>query len=110
MEKGNQTEYSIEYFSERSTVGKWKQVQYISINSDYWKKKLKAKQIELAPLGLGFEVGSIYKKIGARMIVPIDQTNTKFGKRNENLIGKMVVTETGIRVIDGEVELNYPLN
>ncbi len=100
---------SVDYFSEKSTIGKWKSKHSISIASEEWKKALRAKQEEMSRLGLGFDVTSISNKITVRMVVPINQPDPKFGGRNQNLIGKVVRTE-GIRVVEDEIEIDYPLN
>lgn len=109
LEKGNSATYAVDYFSERSTIGKWKSEQSISIASEDWKKELKMKQEEMSRLGLGFDVESISNKIEVQMVVPINQPDSRFGDRNQNLSGKAVSSE-GLRVIEAEKEIDYPLN
>lgn len=109
LEKGNSDTYSVDYFSETSTIGKWKSNQSISIASEKWKMALKAKQEEMSKIGLGFDVASISNKIEVRMVVPINQPDPKFGNRNQNLTGKAVKTND-IRVIKDKIEINYPLD
>lgn len=101
--------YSVDYFSEKSAIGKWKSKQSISIASEKWKKALRAKQEEMSRLGLDFDVASISNKIAVSMVVPVNQPDPKFGDRNQNLIGKVVSTK-GIRVVKDEIEIDYPLN
>ena len=108
LEKGNPAEYSVDYFSEKGTIGKWKSKHRISIDSKKWKSALRAKQEEMSRLGLGFDVASISDKITVRMVVPINQPDPRFGKRNSKLTGKAVRT-TGLRVVDDEIEIDYPL-
>ncbi|MBD2189707.1 hypothetical protein [Pseudanabaena mucicola] len=105
LENGNSETYSIDYFSEKSTIEKWKSKQSIFIASEKWKMALKDKQEEMSNLGLGFDVASISNKINVRMVVPINQSDPKFGNRNQNLIGKAVKTEN-IRVVEDEIEIN----
>lgn len=109
LEKDNQATYSVDYFSEKSTVGKWRSVHSISIDNQLWKSALRAKQEEMAKLGLGFDVASISNKIEMRMVAPINQTDPRFGVRNSNLSGKAVRT-TGVRVVEDEIEIDYPLD
>lgn len=109
LEKGNPAAYSVDFFSEKSTIGKWKSKHSISIASEKWKTALRAKQEEMSRFGLGFDVASISDKITARMVVPINQPDPKFGNLNQNLTGKAVRTK-GIRVVEDEIEIDYPLN
>ena len=109
LEKGNSDEYSVDYFSEKGTIGKWKSIHRISIDSKKWKAALRTKQEEMSRLGLGFDVASISDKIEVRMVVPINQPDPRFGKRNSNLTGK-AVRASGLRVVEDEIEIDYPLD
>ncbi len=109
LEKGNPVMYSVDYFSEKSTVGKWISEHQISVDSNKWKAALRAKQEKMSRLGLGFDVASISDKITVRMVVPISQPDPRFGKRNSKLTGKAVRT-TGLRVVEDEIEIDYPLD
>lgn len=109
-EKGVSSNYSADYFSEKSNVEKWTSKEYeISIDSDKWRSSLKNKQVKMSRLGIGFEVGSISDKIKVRMVVPINQSNSRFGERNSRLKGAMV-KNTGFRIIEDENVIHYPLN
>ncbi len=110
LEKGSSIVYGVDYFTEKSTVGAWKESKTISLKNDLWMKELKEKQVKLKPLGLGFEVGSINKKISVDFTVPINQTDSKFGKWNSNLKGKAITKEGNWNLIRNEIELDYPLN
>lgn len=61
LEKGNAATYSVDYFSEKSTVGTWKLLHIVSIDSDKWKSALREKQEKMSRLGhlpvLWFENG-----------------------------------------------------
>ena len=109
LEKGNTAAYSVDYFSEKSTVRKWKSKHRISVDSGKWKSALREKQEKMSRLGLGFDVASINEKITARMVAPINQPDPRFGKQNSKLTGK-AVRATGLRVIEDEIEIDYPLN
>jgi len=107
MEKG--TEYARDYFSEKSTVGKWRLKHNIYISNEKWKTGFKSHLKKMSRFGLGFDVASISDMITVRMVAPIRQLDPQFGKQNENLIG-MAVKTNGIRVVDDEVQINYPLD
>jgi len=109
LKKGDSNTYPLDYFSEKSTIGKWKSEHSISIADEVWETALKARQEKMSRLGIGFDVASISDKIMVRMVVPINQPDPKFGDQNQNLTGKAVSTK-GIRVVEDEVEIDYPLN
>ena len=109
LEKDNTATYSVDYFSEKSTVGKWKSKHRISVDSEKWKSALREKQEKMSRLGLGFDVASISGKFTVRMVVPINQPDPRFGKRNSKLTGK-AVRATGLRVVEDEIEIDYPLD
>jgi len=45
------------------------------------------------------------------MVVPINQSDPKFGDRNKNLTGKAVtILEEDLRVVRDEIEIDYPMN
>ncbi len=109
FEKGNTSEYSHDYFSEKSTAYKWSKTQKISIDPDKWKSSLREKKKDLSRIGLGFQVGSISEKISISMVVPINQPSSEFGENNSKLTGKAVHTK-GLRVVEKEVEFQSPLD
>jgi len=122
LEKGNPDTYSVDYFSEKSTIGKWKLEHRISIASEKWKTALRTKQENLSRVGLGFDVASISDNITVHMVVPINQPDPRFGERNSNLTGKAVtMASKGGRSITGkvvgpmyvvkdEITIEYPLD
>jgi hypothetical protein len=106
LEKGSTAKYSVDYFSEKSNIKKWRSKHQISIDSQKWKSELRALQEKMSGYGAGFDVASISDKITVRMVVPINQHDPNFGKRNSNLTGKAV---SGSSLRD-EVEIDYPLD
>ena len=110
LEKGNSDRYSLDYFSEKSTIGKWKLEHRISIASENWENALRTKQEKMSRIGLGFDVASISDKITVRMVVPVNQPDPRFGELNSNLIGKAVRASGNIRVVEDEIEISYPLD
>jgi hypothetical protein len=121
LKKGNSDRYSVDYFSEKNTIGKWKLKHRISIASEKWETALKTEQEQLSRIGLGFDVTSISDEIGVSMVVPINQPDPEFGERNSNLTGKAVTmaskggkTITGdivgpMYVVEDKIEIDYPL-
>ncbi len=69
-EKGNSSEYAVDYLSEQSTIGDWKEVRKILIDDEKWKTDLAKKQEELAAAGLGFDVDRISDSIEIYSVVP----------------------------------------
>jgi len=99
LRNDNSTTYSENYFSERSTIGKWKSEHNISIADEVWKTALRNRQESVSRSGysLGIksiDVESISDKITASMVVPINQPDPKFGDRNKNLTGKAITVFT----------------
>ena len=107
-EEGSSTEYSINYLSEKSTVGKWKNEQNITVDNNKWESDLKQKQEKFIGTDLGFNIGKISDSIRVSATVPINQNNPKFGERNSKLRGEVVNTD-GLRTIYEEVVIFYPL-
>lgn len=110
LEKGSPDRYSVDYFSEKSTIGKWKLKHRISISSEKWKTALRTKQEKLSRIGLGFDVASISNKITVSMVVPVNQPDPRFGKLNSKLTGKAVTTTGNIRIVEDEITIDYPLD
>ena len=108
FEEGSSTEYSHDYFSEKSTVGKWRSNHLIRLSNAKWKSSLEAHRKKMSRMGLGFNISNIANVIEVRAVVPINQPNPKFGNGNADLIGSRVENK-GLRVVKGEVELEYPL-
>lgn len=109
-EKGDDAEYPIEYYSERSTVGKWKLKKTIFLNNKKWQEKLLKKQKEMEKMGLGFEVSKISNDIVIRFVVPVRQNNPLFGLNNKNLFGKCVKSKGKIKIVDDTVRFHYLIN
>jgi hypothetical protein len=107
-EKGNASNYSIEYFTDTATVAKWRSPQTVQVDNAQWKRDLTSKQKEMSRIGLGFDVAWISDDIEVRMVVPLNQSNPRFGKRNEHLSGS-AVRKDGLKVIRDEVSISYPI-
>jgi len=113
LEKGNPDTYEVDYFSERSTIGKWRSEHIIPIDDEIWKTALMAKQEKMSRLGFGFDVASVSDRINVRMVVPINQPDPRFGNGNENLTGSAVSTGRPLhhmRIVEDKLEIDHPLN
>ena len=128
----DQEEYLIDYFSEKSTVGQWRGGKTILLDNNKWLSQLveleaKWHNIESAnqkfksdysnsripseweeELNKTYEVDKISDTIEVSMVVPINQSNPRFGWRNKNLVGKAVSTKD-LRIVEDEVQIHYPL-
>lgn len=128
----DQEEYLIDYLSEKSTVGQWRGGKTILLDnnklllqlvdlkarwhiiesanqnfkSDYSNSRIPPEWEE--ELNKTYEVDKISDTIEVSMVVPINQSNPRFGWRNENLVGKAVSTED-LRIVRNEVQIHYPL-
>jgi len=111
LKKDNSARYPVNYFSERSTIGKWKSEHSISIADEVWKTALRNRQESVSRVGYSLGIESISDKITVSIVVPINQSDPKFGNRNKNLTGKAVtILEEGLRVVRDEIEIDCPMN
>jgi len=99
--------YSMEYFSERSTIDQWRSERKIFLDDEKWKDDFREHQARLSRAGVGSDIQSISDFINVRMVVPIRQSDPRFGNRNENLMGS-AVRNTDIRVVEGSVDILQP--
>lgn len=100
-ERGDEeTAYSLDYFSEKSTVGAWRRSRSISVDDGLFSTRIQERMDKMGSLGIPFEVAKIEEKIEVYFVLPVNQRNPLFGKGNANLQGLMV-PETGLRSING---------
>ncbi len=107
-EKGSPAVYLVDYFSEKSKAAEWKSKREILLDNEKWKNSLDKKQEEMSRIGLRFDVETIGDKIELSMIVPVNQSDSRFGEQNSKLTGTAVNTD-GIRIIESEIEIDYPI-
>jgi len=109
-QQGNDDEYSIDYFKEKSNIQQWKQKRNINLLNSDWSEKLISHQNKMSEYGVDFQfkVDKVSNDINISAIVPIKQSNQIFGIRNENLVGKEVL-QTNINVIQKDVLIDYPI-
>ena len=126
----DQEEFSVYYFNERGTVGQWRDGKTLLLDENKWLSRLedlKARWLILEvanqktisiyggippgweeELNKTYEVDKISDTIEVSMVVPINQSNPRFGWRNKNLVGKAVSTED-LRIVEDEVHIYYSL-
>ncbi|QEF96761.1 hypothetical protein Mal15_07910 [Stieleria maiorica] len=107
-EVGSSAVYSLDYFSEKSTVAEWRSPRTFRVDADRWRRSMKAKQREMAALDLGFDVAAINDTVDVSMVVHINQADRRFGHKNANLFGKAVAS-SGLRTIREEKSIPFPL-
>jgi hypothetical protein len=108
--KGNSDAYATEYFSKRRPLGNWRAEQTVKIDNREWLRKLKEHQKMVSKLGMGFDVASVSDNISIRAVVPINQSDPKFGERNSKLTGTPVIFRMNINIVKSNVEIPYPLD
>lgn len=101
--------YSINYFQEKSTIGKWRGEREIVVDNDAWKNSLKADQEKLKRLHSPYVIERISDEIIITMVITANQTDPRMGERNSNLKGKAVINGA-FPIIRREVKIPYPIN
>ena len=109
--QGNDEEYSIEYFKEKSMISNWNHNRNIKLSNSKWDQSLKLHQKKMDKLGndFHFEINNVSNAIKLSVIVPIKQTNTLFGDKNINLEGKEVIQKK-INTIKKIEFIDYPIS
>lgn len=109
LNTANNKEYSINYFEEKSTVAEWLSGKVIELDQEKWQAKLDAKQAILRRLGEGFSITGLDSAATVSFIVPVNQSDKRFGPRNENLVGAEVEDSDGLRIVRRESRLEWPV-
>ncbi len=109
-EKGNNPNYLIDYFSKKLRVGDLRHAFSIPVGDKKAIARFEAKRDKFATIGMAGEIESISDYIDVHLVVPVGQPNPAFGRRNENLRGKMVKAgKSGLRVVEWEKRFLSPL-
>ena len=103
--------YVVEYLSEKSTVGEWKKVHFVDVSSGKFKQVLNEDLKRIQGAGLQYNIldGSISENVELSFVVPVNQSNSAFGKSNANLKGPMVQQDGNMRIIRWEKPIYLPL-
>jgi len=97
-------DYGATYLSENSTVGEWKKTHSVDVSSEKLNQILDQEVKRIQGIGIQYDIvaGGISKDIEVRFLVPENQSNSAFGKSNENLVGQMVRQKGKARLIQWE--------
>lgn len=106
---GSDEEYPVDYFSERSTVGAWREPRRIALDHDAWKREIEQRQRALAAAGEPFMVSRIADDLTISFVVPVNQ-DPPFERLNANLTGDAVTQSGKLRIVRREAAVPYPID
>jgi hypothetical protein len=107
--EGSET-YVVEYFTEATTVGAWRNPHTIILDDNAWKRTLDERRRILGISGEPFTVKSISPEFEIGFVVPMVQ-DPPFTRWNANLRGRVVsVDEDGRRLIEREIRVARPID
>jgi hypothetical protein len=107
--EGEAIPYAIHYFVETGRIAGWHSPRTIELDHDKWWRDLRAKQQAGRPTGESLRVARIEPTIELEFLVPVDQTDKRFGDANWNLRGKAVDIEGNWRVVRRKLAFDCPL-
>ena len=107
--QGSNEEYSLPYFSARSTVGEWRHPRRITLDRDVWERGIGQRQRALAAAGEPFTVSRIADSIAISLVVPVNQ-DPPFERFNANLSGDVVTQSGTFRIVRRVVTVPYPID
>jgi hypothetical protein len=108
IDANDDSEHSIDYFSEPGTVGDWRDPRTIAISEVDWRQRLEDQQTRMAGLGLGFTVERILDDVNVSFVVP-NQQDPPFETDNLNLTGSAVYGDS-IRNVRDDVVVPLPID
>jgi len=108
-EHGSDEEYPVDYFSEKSTVGAWREPRTIKLDHHAWKREIEELQRVLASAGEPFTVARIADDIEISFVVPVNQ-EPPFERLNANLTGDAVTQSGNLRIVQREISIHYPID
>jgi hypothetical protein len=97
-------EYPVEYIDAHSTVGEWRKPRRVDLDNAAWKAKFADRLRYLAQIMKPMHVTKVDNVVTVSFVVPINQSDPRFGKRNQNLVGRKVAS-SGLRVVTAEVKV-----
>lgn len=98
-------EYAIAYLDEKSTVGQWRGGRTVELDQAKWQAKLNDKRETFRKIGEKLVVTRLDDAVAVSFVVPINQSNKRFGLRNANLVGKAVEDSSGLKIVRREAKL-----
>lgn len=102
-------EHSIDYLEEKSTVAQWRAGRVVELDQTKWQAKLDDKRATLKIFGEKLSVTGLDTAVAIGFVVPINQSDKRFGVRNANLTGAVVEDSNGLRVVRREAKLEWPV-
>lgn len=107
-QRGSNEEYVVNYFSERTTVGRWRVPRTIALDQQAWNGELEQRQRIMASAGEPFTVSRISDSIEISFVLPVNQ-DPPFQDWNANLVGAAVEQDGRLRVLSSEAKIRYPM-
>ena len=108
IDANDDSQHSIDYFSEAGTVADWRDPRTIAISDVDWGRRLEEQQTTMAGLGLGFTAERILDDIDVSFVVP-NQQDPPFETDNLNLTGLAVYGDS-IRNVRDDVAVPLPFD
>ena len=109
QERGSSERYPVDYFSEHSTIGAWRQPRRVRLDHVAWKQEIVQRQRALAAGGQPFTVSRIADSIEIDFVVPVNQ-ESPFDELNANLTGSVVKQSGRLRIVEEEIALYNPID
>jgi hypothetical protein len=103
----DQEEYAEDYFLERSTVADWRTPRTVELDHSQWEAKLAKSRASFAAFGQKLVINGVNGFIEVTAIVPIQQSDPRFGVGNSNLVGSEVSARS--RTVVGRTSLPWPV-
>lgn len=107
--KGDALPYPIYYFAEKGRIADWRRPRTIELDHRRWRADLHQKQQAGGPSGTPLHVIRVEPTLELEALVPVDQSDKRFGDGNWNLRGKAVDIEGNWRVVRRKLEFPCPL-
>jgi hypothetical protein len=108
QEQGSSERYPVDYFTEHSTIGAWRQPRRVRLDDGTWKQEIEQRQRALAAAGDPFTVSRIADSVEINFVVPVNQ-EPPFEQWNANLTGSVVKQSGSLRIIEDEITLYNPI-
>lgn len=102
-------EYAVGYVSEKAKVGEWRSGRIMELDQTKWEAKLEQECTIFHQSGEKLSVSHLDSDVTIAFVVPVAQSDKRFGLRNENLVGSRVQVSNGLRIVRVETKLHWPV-
>jgi hypothetical protein len=106
---GKPDEYVESYLDEKSTVAAWRRPKTVDVSDFIFRNALRETRDRVAKAGIQHSTGRISRDVTVSFVVPVNQTDPRFGKGNSNLDGPVVQKEGSWKIIRKEAAVRMPL-